>query len=92
MTEKQRSAERYIHKPDRHEAEGDELFCIYHDERYCNAACVAFDIHGAQDEQRTPCILVNAQMQQAAALVKLVKLVGSGKGDVPGRNIPPPGV
>lgn len=86
------SGEPYIQKPDIHESDGDDLFCIYHDERLCNAACVAFDVHGAGDEKRTPCILVNAQMQQAAALVKITHLLGGSKQGVPGRDIPPPGV
>lgn len=87
----ERSGEPYIHKPDMHDAQGDELYCIHDDMRVCNAACAAYDIHGAGDNNRTSCILVNAQMQQAAALVKLVKMLGA-KVAVPGSNIPPPGV
>lgn len=87
----EKSGEPYIHKPDTHEAQGDELFCAYDDVRLCNAACVAYDVHGASDEKRTPCILVNAQMQQAAALVRLTRMLGA-KVAVPGSDIPPPGV
>ena len=84
----------FIHKPNRHEATGDELFCVYHDDRLCNAACVAFDVHGVRDDMRTSCILVNAQMQLAASLAVLAKSVKTlaKKGDIPGSNLSPPGV
>lgn len=87
-------AKPFINKPDTHEASGDEVFCIFHDERVCNAACAAFDIHGSQDDMRTPCILVNAQMQQSTSLVSIAKTLKSVVKDsvIPGSNLAPPGV
>lgn len=82
---------KYVHKPDKHEAEGDELFCFINDIRLCNGACVAYDIHGAGDDKRTSCILINAQMQQSTTLLSLFKLVRSKeRSNIPGSDIPPP--
>jgi hypothetical protein len=85
------AAKPFVHKPDKYEAVGDELFCFYDDQRLCNGSCVAYDLQGSTDEKRTSCILVNAEMQQAASLVGILKILRTKESaSIPGSNIPPP--
>jgi hypothetical protein len=90
MPVEQNPGDMFIQQPDQHEV-SEELYCWLNPNRVCGGDCVAFDIVGATNKDRTRCILVNASKQSAVGVVNIARGMRSPAAPS-GADVPPPRV